>query len=194
MFIEYRGKSPRVAESAFVAPTAILIGDVVVAEESSIWFGAVLRADDGAIRVGARTSIEDNAVVHATGGKKTNVGADVTIGHCAVLDDCTIEDGALIGSNAVVLGGATVGARSVIAAGSVVTVDERIPAQIVAAGAPAKVRKVLAGRAAEWIAHSTIESLEQAQAYRRDNIGSPAQHEFKSATRRKRGGDVLVER
>lgn len=191
MFIEYRGKAPRVAASAFVAPTAILIGDVTVGEDASIWFGAVLRADDGAIRIGARASIEDNAVVHATTGKTTIVGADVTVGHCAVLDDCTIEHGALIGSNAVVLGGAVVGESSVIAAGSVVTVDERVPARIVAAGAPAQVRKVLEGRAADWIAHCTKESLEQARSYRRDNIGDPGRHELKSATRRKRGAGLV---
>ena len=191
MFVDYRGKSPRVAGSAFVAPTAVLIGDVSVGEDSSIWFGVVLRADDGAIRIGARSSIEDNAVIHATSGRRAIVGSDVTIGHCAVLDDCTIEDGALVGSNAVVLGGAVVGESSVIAAGSVVTVDERVPPRIVAAGSPAKVRKVLAGRAADWIAHSTTASLEQAQSYRRDNIGDPAQHERKS-TRRKRDS-ILIE-
>ncbi|MBD5656332.1 MAG: gamma carbonic anhydrase family protein [Candidatus Eremiobacteraeota bacterium] len=192
MFIEYRGKSPRVAVSAFVAPSAILIGDVVVDDDSSIWFGVVLRADDGAIRIGARSSIEDNAVIHATSGKVTTVGTDVTVGHCAVLDDCTVEDGALIGSNAVILGGSTVGASSVIAAGSVGTVDERIPPRIVAAGSPAKVRKMLAGRAAEWIAHSTTESLQQAHAYRRDNIGDPHQHELKT-TRRKRSPELLAQ-
>src|SRR5215472_11187213 len=109
MFIEYRGKTPRVAASAFVAPSAMLIGDVSVGEESSIWFGVVLRADGGSIRVGARSAVEDNAVVHATEGGRTVIGDDVTIGHCAVLDDCTIEAGALIGSNAVVLQGAVVG-------------------------------------------------------------------------------------
>jgi carbonic anhydrase/acetyltransferase-like protein (isoleucine patch superfamily) len=193
MFIQYRGKTPRIASSAFVAPTAILIGDVTVGDGSSIWFGVVLRADDGSISIGARSSIEDNAVIHATTGKTTKVGCDVTVGHCAVLDDCTIEDGALIGSNAVILGGAVVGESTVIAAGSVVTVDESVPARIVAAGAPATVRKTLAGRAAEWIAHSTIESNDQAQAYLRDNIGNPSQHELKSTTRRKRGDSVLIE-
>ncbi len=194
MFIEYRGRVPRVASSAFVAPNAMLIGDVVVGDESSIWFGVVLRADNGAIRIGARTSVEDNAVVHATDDRTTIVGNDVTIGHCAVLDDCTIEDGALVGSNAVILDGAIVGRSSLIGAGSVVAADEHVPARIVAAGAPAKVRKMLAGRAAEWIAHSTSASRAEAQAYRRDNIGDPQQHEVKSATRRKRGGTVVVDR
>jgi carbonic anhydrase/acetyltransferase-like protein (isoleucine patch superfamily) len=191
MFIEYRGKSPRVAASAFVAPTAVLIGDVVVAEESSIWFGVVLRADKGTIRIGARSSIEDNAVVHASERGSTSIGTDVTVGHCAVLDDCTIEDGALIGSNAVILNGAVVGTSTVVAAGSVVTVDERIPPRIVVAGAPAKTRKLLTGRAADWIAHQTKDSLAQAREYRRDNLGDPLQHELKSNRRGRRAPSVV---
>ena len=99
MLVTFRGKTPRVDPSAFVAPTAVLIGDVEVGPESSIWFGAVLRGDNGPIRVGARTSIQDNAVIHVT--IATNIGDDVTIGHAAVMEDCTIEPKALIGSNAV---------------------------------------------------------------------------------------------
>ncbi|GAC1348950.1 MAG: gamma carbonic anhydrase family protein [Vulcanimicrobiaceae bacterium] len=187
MFIEYRGKTPRVAASAFVAPTAVLVGDVIVGDESSIWFGVVIRADRGTVRIGARSAVEDNAVIHATDDRTTVIGNDVTVGHCAVLDDCTIEDGALVGSNAVVLGGAIVGRQSVIAAGAVVTADACVPAHVVAAGAPAKVRKAVAGRAADWIAQSTDASLAQAQAYRRDNIGDPQHHDIRTTSRRKRG-------
>ena len=133
MFVEYRGKAPRVAASAFIAPTAVLIGDVLVGEEASIWFGVVLRADKGTIRIGARSSIQDNAVVHASERGSTRIGNDVTVGHCAVLDDCTIEDGALIGSNAVVLNGALVGTATVVAAGSVVTAEEQVGDRIVVA-------------------------------------------------------------
>ena len=192
MFIEYQGKSPRVAASAFVAPTAVLLGDVAVGEESSVWFGVVMRAENGTIRVGARSSIEDNAVVHASEHGRVVIGNDVTVGHCAVLDDCTIQDGALIGSNAVVLGGATVGERTLVAAGSVVTVDEQLPAGVVVAGAPARARKVLSGRAAEWIAHSTSQSVEQARACRRDNLGDPLHHELKTATRGRKAATVLT--
>ena len=155
MFIEYRGQTPRVSASAFVAPTAVLVGDVVVGEDSSIWFGVVVRADYGAVRIGARTANEDNCV---------------TVGHGAVLDDCTIADGVLIGSHAVILNGANVGKHSVVAA-----------------GAPATVRRTVGSRAAEWAAHAATESLAEARAYRSDNIGDPSHHEIKSATRRKRG-------
>ncbi len=192
MFIEHLGKSPRVAASAFIAPTATLIGDVIVGEESCIWFGVVLRADAGTIRIGARSAIEDNAVVHASERGSTVIGDDVTVGHGAVLDDCTIENGALVGSNAVILEGAVVGAGTLVAAGSVVTVDEHVPANIVAAGSPARVRKVMTGRAADRITAGTADSLAQARAYLRDNLGVPAHHELKSTSRKKRGGGVLV--
>jgi carbonic anhydrase/acetyltransferase-like protein (isoleucine patch superfamily) len=183
---------PRVAASAFIAPTAVLVGDVVVGEESSVWFGAVLRADRGSIHIGARSSIEDNAVIHAGEDRMTAIGDDVTIGHCAVLDDCTVENNALIGSNAVVLDGARVGENTVVAAGSVVVVDERIAARSVVAGAPAKVHKALAGRAAEWIAHSATESLQQARCYRRDGFGDPLHHETKTTHRRKHAPPVVT--
>jgi carbonic anhydrase/acetyltransferase-like protein (isoleucine patch superfamily) len=184
MFIEYRGKVPQIAASAFIAPTAVLVGDVTVGEDASIWFGVVLRADSGAIRIGDRSSIEDNAVIHAGEHGTTIVGNDVTVGHCAVLDECVIEDHALVGSNAVVLNGARVGARSVVAAGSVVTSEAPVAADVVAAGAPATTRKRLAGRAAAWIAHSAQDGVVQSRAYRRDGLGDPLAHETKSPNRR----------
>jgi carbonic anhydrase/acetyltransferase-like protein (isoleucine patch superfamily) len=191
MYIEYRGKTPRVAASAFIAPTAVLVGDVTVGEESSVWFGVVLRADKGSIRIGARSSIEDNAVIHAREKRTTVVGNDVTVGHCAVLDDCTVEDGALVGSNAVVLKGASVGASAVVAAGSVVTVDATVPPGVVAAGSPVRIRKLLAGRSAEWVAHSAAETVDQMHAYRRDGLGDPMLHETKSSVRRRRSPVVV---
>ncbi|MGH7755852.1 MAG: gamma carbonic anhydrase family protein, partial [Vulcanimicrobiaceae bacterium] len=86
MIVEYRGKRPKVAPSAFVAPTAVLIGDVEIGEESSIWFGAVLRGDNGPIRVGARSSVQDNAVIHVSEECRTVIGNDVTIGHCVCME------------------------------------------------------------------------------------------------------------
>lgn len=192
MFIEYGGKIPRVAASAFVAPTAVLIGDVEVGAEASIWFGVVLRADRGTISIGARSAVEDNAVVHAREHHRTVIGDDVTVGHCAVLDDCIIENGALVGSNAVILGGAVVGRNSVIAAGSVVAIDARVPGGVVAAGAPAQVRKRLAGRSADWIEHSGAETLEQMHGYRVDGIGDPNSHDLRSTARRRRGSSAIV--
>src|SRR5579862_168761 len=118
MIVEYGGKRPKIHPTAFVAPTAVLIGDVEIGEESSVWFGAVLRGDNGPIRVGARTSIQDNSVLHVSHDCMTYVGNDVTIGHSVTMEDCRIEDWSLVGSNAVILNGAVVGRKALIGAGS----------------------------------------------------------------------------
>jgi carbonic anhydrase/acetyltransferase-like protein (isoleucine patch superfamily) len=184
MLIEYRGKMPRVSASAFVAPTALLVGDVDVGEDANVWFGAVLRADNGTILIGARASIQDNAVVHAHESAVTSVGEDATIGHCAVLENCVIEAGALIGSNAVVLDRALVGEHAVVSAGSVVTVDSVVDPHVIAAGSPAVTRRCLEGLAADWSEHAAREHLAMSRDYLRDGIGLPLQHEVLSTRRR----------
>ena len=171
MIIEYRGKRPNVDSSAFVAPNAVLVGDVEVGPESSIWFGAVLRADNGPIRVGARTSIQDNAVLHVSEGGETIVGDDVTVGHCAVMEDCRIAAHALIGSNATLLNGSSIGEGALIAAGSVVGQNAMIPAHVVAAGAPAAVKKTLDGEAASWIEVSAEAYVKLSRLYLAQSIG-----------------------
>jgi carbonic anhydrase/acetyltransferase-like protein (isoleucine patch superfamily) len=171
MIVEYGGKRPKIHPSAFVAPTAVLIGDVEVGEESSIWFGAVLRGDNGPIRVGARTSIQDNSVLHVSEGGQTLIGDDVTVGHSAVMEDCDIRRHALIGSNATLLNGCTIGEGSLIAAGSVVGERAQIPARVLAAGAPAKVKKPLEGEAAHWIEISAHEYVKLSRSYLAQRIG-----------------------
>ncbi len=178
MFIAYNGKTPQVHPSAFVAPTAVLIGDVEVAESASIWFGAVIRADNGPIRIGARSNVQDNAVLHVSENSRTVIGTDVTIGHCATMEDCTIEDGALVGTNSVVLNGATVGRRSLIAAGSVVAAGATIPPEVLAAGAPAVVKRNLEGAGFEWLDHGGPEYVKLSRAYLRLGIGDPDIHEI----------------
>lgn len=178
MIIEYRGKLPTVASSAFVAPSAVLIGDVEVGPESSIWFGAVLRGDNGPIRVGARTSIQDNAVVHVSDEEGTHIGDDVTVGHGAVMEDCTIEPHALIGSNATLLNGSKIGEGALIAAGSVVAQNAAIPARVVAAGAPASVKKALEGDAASWIEVAADEYVKLSRLYLAQSIGAIEDHEI----------------
>uniref|UniRef100_E6PHW9 Transferase hexapeptide repeat n=1 Tax=mine drainage metagenome TaxID=410659 RepID=E6PHW9_9ZZZZ len=171
MLVTFRGKTPRVDPSAFVAPTAVLIGDVEVGPESSIWFGTVLRGDNGPIRVGARTSVQDNAVIHVT--IATIIGDDVTIGHAAVMEDCTIESKALIGSNAVLLNGCTIGHGSLVAAGSVVGERVVVPPNVLVAGAPAKVKKAIEGEARRWIEIASDEYIQLTRAYRAEGIGAP---------------------
>ena len=143
MIIEYKGKRPKIAESAYVAPTATIIGDVVVGAEASVWFGAVIRGDHGRIVIGERTSVQDNAVIHVNGRHDTTIEADVTIGHGAVLEGCHLHTGVLVGMNATVLSGAVVEAGALVAAGAVVGENQQIPAGVMAAGIPASVKGAL---------------------------------------------------
>ena len=149
--LAFGGKEPRVASDAFVAPTAVLIGDVVVEEGASIWFGAVLRGDFNRIVVGAGSTVQDNSVLHTAEGHPTVIGSSVTIGHLSMLEGCTVEDGALIGMGSIVLNGARVGRRAMLAAGSVVREGAEIPAEVLAAGVPAEVKKELGGSSSEWV-------------------------------------------
>lgn len=141
--IAYMGRTPRIAPGAFLAPTAVLIGAVEVAEGASIWFGAVLRADFDRIVVGAGSSVQDNCVLHTAHELPTIVGANVTVGHLCMLEGCLIEDGALIGMNSTVLNGSRVGAGSVVAAGSVVREGFSVPPGVLAAGVPATIKRPL---------------------------------------------------
>ena len=157
MIIELDGKTPRVADDAFVAPTAVLIGDVTVGPGASIWFGAVLRGDNDAIVIGAGSNVQDNCVIHCADGLPTIVGANVTVGHMAMLEGCEIGDGALIGMGAIVLQRAKVGAASLVAAGSVVGEGVEIPGGVLAAGTPARVKKEIAGESQRWVQTAALE-------------------------------------
>jgi len=152
MLIEYKGKRPNVSPTAFIAPTAVLIGNVTVGDESSIWWGAVLRADLGGypIVIGARTSIQDNCVIHS-GEMATRVGDDCTVGHGAIMEGCDIKRGAIIGMNCTILENTEIGEGSLIAAGAVVVPHTKIPPHVLAAGTPAKVKKEIEGEARKWI-------------------------------------------
>lgn len=141
---QYRGMRPSIDESSFVAPTAAVIGDVVIGAKSSVWFGTVLRGDVMPIRVGARTSIQDNSVVHATGGwKPTILGDDCTIGHGVILHGCCVRDRVLVGMGSIVLDQAEIGSDTMIGAGSLVTARTTIPSGVLALGRPAKVIREL---------------------------------------------------
>jgi carbonic anhydrase/acetyltransferase-like protein (isoleucine patch superfamily) len=147
MIIEFKGKRPQIAPTAYIAPNATLIGDVVIEDEASVWFGAVIRGDHGRITIGARTSVQDNVVIHVNNRHGTIVEADVTIGHGAVLEGCHLHAGTLVGMNATVLSGATVETGALVAAGSVVAENQHIPAGVLAAGVPAKVKGPLSAAA-----------------------------------------------
>ncbi len=152
MILPIGGKRPRIEESVFIAPTAVIIGDVTIAEGASIWYGVVLRGDMEPITIGRDTNIQDNCTVHTDYGHPTLIGAGVSVGHNAVVHGCTIEDDCLIAMGALVLSGAVIRRGSVVAAGAVVRERQEVgPGQLVA-GTPAVVkRSVPAAELAEFL-------------------------------------------
>lgn len=144
MIRPHRGRLPRVHSSAYIDPSAQVIGEVEIGEESSVWMCAVIRGDVNRIRIGRRSNVQDGTVVHVMKDThQTIVGDNVTIGHAAVVHGCTIEDHCLIGMGAILLNGARIGAGSIVAAGSLVVEDMEVPPRSLAMGSPAKVRRAL---------------------------------------------------
>lgn len=174
--LPFGGVVPTVHPTAFVAPTAVLIGNVTVGADASVWFGAVLRGDDpdNGIVVGPRTSVQDNCVVHVGAWAPTIIGADVTVGHGATFESCTIGERTVVGMNAVILQRATIGPECVVAAGAVVLEGADIPARSVVAGVPAKVRKTLEGSAARWIEGGGQHYVDLSRKYLGQGIGRAA--------------------
>ena len=150
--LSFEGKAPRVHPTAFIAPTATLIGDVVVEERASVWYGAVLRGDFNPIFVRAGANVQDNAVVHTTPAAGVEIGPGATVGHLCVIHAATLEEESLIGNGATVLDGAKIGARAMVGAGALVTPDTDVPPGMLAVGVPAKVTRSLEGTPAErWV-------------------------------------------
>ncbi|WP_010203259.1 gamma carbonic anhydrase family protein [Salinibacterium sp. PAMC 21357] len=143
LIVPIGGHTPHVSDSAFLAPNATLIGQVTLGERSSIFYGAVLRADVDSITIGDGSNLQDNVTVHCDEGFPTTVGTGVSVGHGAVLHGCTVEDDCLIGMSATVLNGAVIGTGSLVAAGAVVLEGTIVPPGSLVAGVPAKVRREL---------------------------------------------------
>jgi carbonic anhydrase/acetyltransferase-like protein (isoleucine patch superfamily) len=160
MIIAHQGHTPSIAPGVFIAPTAVVIGQVEIGEGASVWFGAVLRGDHGRIVIGRGSNVQDNATLHAPENGETLLEEDVTVGHGAVLEGCVVRRGALIGINAVVLHGAEIGEGAMVAAGAVVPEEVRVPARTLAAGVPARIKKPLEGSSSNWVEMS-------ARVYRR---------------------------
>jgi len=171
MIMEFSGKKPQIAPGAFVAPTAAIIGDVIIEEGASIWFGAVLRGDFGRITVGRDTSIQDNVVVHTMAEGETVIGDKVTVAHGSVLHNCTVHNGAIVGLNAVLLDFSVIGEQAMVAAGSVVSDNMEIPARHLAAGSPAKIKKEIAGASLMWVESSAEYYRAMANNYLDQGIG-----------------------
>lgn len=162
----FRGHTPQLGAGVFIAENAAIIGDVIVGEESSIWYGTQIRGDVMPIRIGARTSIQDNTVVHVTSDfSGTDIGCDCTVGHSAIVHACTVEDFCLIGMGAILLDGARIGTGSLVGAGALVTPGTVIPPGSLVLGSPARVKRSLEDKEREQIRYGAQHYVELARAY-----------------------------
>ncbi|RME38662.1 MAG: gamma carbonic anhydrase family protein, partial [Thermoflexia bacterium] len=159
-------KRPCIHPTAFVAPGAVIVGDVTIDEEASIWFGCVLRAEEAPIHIGPCSNIQDLTVIHTDVDRPCRVGAGVTVGHRAVLHGAVVEDGALVGIGAILLNGAVVGAEAIVGAGAVVPEGAVIPPRTLALGVPAKVVRELREEEIGRLRRDAAHYVEKAQAYR----------------------------
>src|SRR5437764_2463039 len=166
MEFELAGRRPRVHPDAYIAPTAVLIGDVEIEAGASVWFGAVLRGDEAAIRVGEGANIHDNAVIHCAENLPTVIERNASVGHSAQLEGCVVEQGALVGMGATMLQRSRLGAGSMLAAGAVLQEGSEIPAGHMAAGVPATVKKQLDGSSDRWVGITARHYQERAVKYR----------------------------
>jgi carbonic anhydrase/acetyltransferase-like protein (isoleucine patch superfamily) len=169
MIRSFRGKIPTIAPSAYIDPSAQVIGDVVIGDESSVWPNATIRGDVNWIRIGIQTNVQDNSVLHVdSGGFPLTLGNRVTVGHSVVLHGCTVEEGCVIGIGAVVLNGARIGAGSVIAAGALVPEGAEIPAGSMVMGVPGKVRREVTDDEKERFRLNAEHYVELAAQYREE--------------------------
>lgn len=167
LILPYRGILPRIAPDVFLADTAVIIGDVEIGAGSGIWFGCVLRGDVNVIRIGAQTNIQDGTVIHVSRhGKGTHIGDGVTVGHMALLHDCTIESGAFIGMKSCTMDGSVVESGAMLAAGALLTPGKRIPTGELWAGNPAKLLRPMSDAEKSMIPKSAENYVKLGQEYR----------------------------
>ena len=162
----FAGNTPAVHKSAFIAPTASIIGKATLAENSSAFYGVSVRADTAAISVGAGSNLQDNVVLHGDPGFPCTVGAGVSVGHAAVVHGCTVEDDCLIGMGATILNGAVIGTGSLVAAGAVVLEGTLVPPRSLVAGVPGKVRRELTDEEFDGVKQNAARYVELARAHR----------------------------
>src|SRR6202165_4041240 len=163
---ELGGKRPKVHPDAYIAPTAVLIGDVEVESGASVWFGAVLRADEAQIRIGEGSNIQDNVVIPCAEALPTVVGRNASVGHSAQLEGCVVEEGAVVGMGATMLQRSRLGSGSMLAAGAVLQEGVEIPPGHLAAGVPATVKKALDGSSTKWVGTTVKHYQHRAVIYR----------------------------
>jgi carbonic anhydrase/acetyltransferase-like protein (isoleucine patch superfamily) len=163
---ELGGKRPTVHPDAYIAPTAVLIGDVEIGAGASVWFGAVLRGDEALIKVGDGANIQDNAVIHCAHNLPTVIEQNASVGHSAQLEGCVVEEDAVVGMGATMLQRSRLGKGSLLAAGAVLAEGSVVPAGHMAAGVPAVVKKPLDGSSGNWVGITAKHYRDRAVAYR----------------------------
>jgi len=168
MIRKFRGIEPKVASSAYIDPSAQIIGDVTVGERSSIWPNASLRGDMGPITIGEETSIQDNCALHLDDGFPLTIGNRVTVGHSVTLHGCTVEDDSLIGIGSTILNGAKIGKGAVVAAGSLVPEFMEVPPSTLVMGVPAKPRRAVAPEEQDRFREGVQHYVEKARLYKDD--------------------------
>ena len=163
----FEGLAPQIHASAFVAPTATLVGDVIVEEGASIWYGAVIRADYAPVIVRQGANVQDNAVIHGPPGLTTDIGRGATVGHNCVVHGAILEAECLVSNGSIVLDGATIGERALVAAGSVVSAGTKVAPGMLYSGTPAALKRPVKGTGAEdWVATNPESYAELAQRHR----------------------------
>lgn len=166
MTTHYQGKSPSIPSSAWIAPSADVMGDLTLGEQCSIWFNATVRGDMASITIGENTNVQDNAVVHVNTGMPTSIGSGVTIGHGAIIHGCTIGDECLVGMGAIILDEAVIGEQSIVAAGALVTPRKQFPPRSLIVGSPAKAVRELTEEEIEGIRINAKHYIEMVEHYR----------------------------
>jgi carbonic anhydrase/acetyltransferase-like protein (isoleucine patch superfamily) len=162
----FGGKRPVIGRGVFLAETCSVIGDVEIGEETSIWYGTVIRGDVMPIRIGARTSIQDNTVIHVTSDRfGTTIGNDCTVGHGAIIHACIVEDLCLIGMGSVILDGARIGRGSLVGAGALVTPGTDIPPESLVIGSPARVKRPINEKEREQILYGAAHYVDLTRRY-----------------------------
>jgi len=163
----YGGRAPRLGDGVWLADDAVVVGDVELGASASLWYGVVVRGDVNAVRIGARTNVQDLTVVHVTSGTHpTTIGEDVTVGHRVVLHGCTVVDRALVGIGAIVLDGAVIGEESMVGAGALVVPGTVVPPRTLVLGAPARPRRSLTDEEVAGLRASAARYVEYAARHR----------------------------
>ncbi len=168
MIMDFKGKSPKISETAFIADSADVIGDIEVGDFSSVWFNAVIRGDRNKIKIGNRTSVQDNVVIHANPENGVEIGNDVSVGHGAVLHGCRIGSNVLIGMNSTILNGTEIGENSIVGANALVPEGKKFPENSLIIGVPGRVKRELEESEIEAIAENAAEYVEFVREYREE--------------------------